>query len=359
MDALDRKTIVELARSTGWPAISIYLPTHRLSGQTGEDRIRFKNLVHVALERLITEGLRHADANELLAPLESMRANDAFWRMTGDGLAVFLSMSGVRSFRLGTAMPEQVIIGDRFYLRPLIAAHLRTDQPFYALALDLNGPRLFAGDRFSITQLDFAAAPTSEDGLDEFVLRLRSAVREVIGSGGDRPLVLLGIERVIAAFRHVSTFGRLAEAIVPGTTDYMTPAMVHDRVLAALAGYFDAQLEHDLTAIAEAEGGVLVSRDADRILEAASEGRVDTLYFDEGTGPFGVFDRYAVKAKMICEAEPRLLRETADTRSPDTGECGWDLIDLAVAETVLHHGDVHALAGTETPVHGAVALLRY
>ena len=36
------------------------------------------------------------------------------------------------------SLPEQVLIGDRFYLRPLMAGY-RLNQDFWALALDKNG----------------------------------------------------------------------------------------------------------------------------------------------------------------------------------------------------------------------------
>jgi hypothetical protein len=40
-------------------------------------------------------------------------------------------------------------------------------------------------------------------------------------------------------------------------------------------------------------------------------------------------------------------------------ECGWDLIDLAAAETLSHGGSVLAYRGEASPVFGAVAVFRY
>ena len=63
--------------------------------------------------------------------------------------------------------------------------------------------------------------------------------------------------------------------------------------------------------------------------------------------------------RAVCAEAPRYLRETADSTHATDGECGWDLVDLAAAETVLHGGTIHAFDGEATPVVGVAALLRY
>lgn len=404
MDTLDRETLVSLAKPTGWPAVSLYLPMHRSPRETAEDRTRLKVLLQQACERLTSEGMRDADAEAMLAPVSTMREDDSFWRTTADGLAIFVSQTDVRVLRLGAPMPEQVIVGDRFYLRPLVAAHLRHDDKFYALALDKGGSRLFAGDLGSMEQIELLGAPTSEedsakydeptklgvtaplaarqkhasagssggmfpghgaepsyekDQMNEYCRHIDAALTKRLGTAGDRPLVLLGTERLVAEYRLVSAYKPIAGAHVEGTTDYLSPQMIHERVVAAMAPYFERAAIGELAAATEHESGDLVTSDAEKILEAAAVGRVRSLFFDESSGPFGTFDRESVEAKVVCAAEPPLLREGGDTAEVHDGECGWDLIDLALAETVLHDGEVHVFAGENAPLQGAVALLRY
>ena len=71
-----------------------------------------------------------------------------------------------------------------------------------------------------------------------------------------------------------------------------------------------------------------------------------------------MFDRELFAVEAVCSAAPRYLRENADSESAD-GECGWDLVDLAAAETVLHGGVIHAFDGEDAPVAGVAAVLRY
>ncbi|MCA1992277.1 MAG: hypothetical protein LDL41_09585 [Coleofasciculus sp. S288] len=48
--------------------VSIFMPTHRMSTETLQNPIRFKNLVRQAEELLVNGGLRGQDARDLLEP---------------------------------------------------------------------------------------------------------------------------------------------------------------------------------------------------------------------------------------------------------------------------------------------------
>lgn len=405
MDTLDRATLVELAQHSGWPAVSVYIPSNRLPRQAGEGRLRFKNLVRDAAERLTAEGMRDTDAEQFLEPFHQIRDDDTFWRDTADGLAVFLSRDGLRTMRLAIQLPEQLVVGDRFYLRPLAAAQLKTDNRFYALALGKRGVRLFAGDRGSIDEMDLPDVPKSieesakydvatklmhpapyaasrkhtgkgsagggafpghgqeleyeSDQLTAFVRQVEAGVDRAIGRNLDRPFVLIGPERVIAEYRTISRFPVEATGNFKLGAETYSPQMVHEWALSALDPYFEQQTLRELTRVTDSEGTELVTRDAEEIASAAAVGRVKALFFDDGVGPFGTFDREAMEARAVCEAQPRLLRERGDAAGPRDGDCGWDLIDLALAETVLHDGEIHVFQGEDAPIHGAVALLRY
>jgi len=50
--------------------------------------------------------------------------------------------------------------------------------------------------------------------------------------------------------------------------------------------------------------------------------------------------------------------EATDLTEPEA-EVGWDLVDLAAAETTLHGGEVHAFVGEDAPVRGVAAVFRY
>ena len=400
MDIVDREVLVALARHRGWPSVSIYLPTHRAGAEKDQDRIRLKNLVKRASDELASQGIRAPEVDALLAPATGVLEDDVFWRQTFDGLAMFVSAGEAPVYQVDVTMPEQVVVGSRYFLRPLASAY-RGDERFFALAFDRNRARLFKGDRVSIEEIEIKNAPTSlaeetrfdqreeslqytthaspesaagagpaigmfhghgaenvdKDQLLRYASDLEKAVTEAIGPENSVPLVLLGVEYQLVAYRSVNTYPALVAEQVEGATDELSDHVVHDRALSALEPRFAAAVEADLAELRE-KTGALVSDEPTEIVSAAAVGRVKSLFFDQGSGPFGRFDRDLFAVSAVCSAAPRYLRETADSEVA-AEECGWDLVDLALAETVLHGGEVHAFSGEDAPVSGVAAVLRY
>ena len=104
----------------------------------------------------------------------------------------------------------------------------------------------------------------------------------------------------------------------------------------------------------------LASHDVREIVSAAAAGRVKTLFFDDSTGPFGLLDRDSLEVTRVCTGSPRYLRETSDAETTAAdADCGWDLVDLAAAETALHGGEIRAFTGEDAPVEGVAAIYRY
>lgn len=400
MDSIDRQTLVTLATRREFPSVSLYLPLHPSDADKRQDMLRLKNLVTCAAEGLAEGGLRTPQATGLLDETISRLDDPPFWTDSARGLAVFAEPGLTRIYRVDTELPEQCVVGGRYYLRPLALA-LHADESFFALALDRGRTRLFAGDRSemleihldpSVTsyaetagrdeheeslQLSTIASPESaagvgraigrfhghggenvdKDELLRFSARLERAVTAHIGPESTVPLVLLGVGYQLAAYRAVNTYHATSPRQVEGATDEMSEAEIQTAALEALRPHFTVAVEND---VAELEGkrAELVARSAPDIVNAAATGRVKTLFFDDSTGPFGQFDRTRFSVSSVCESVPRYLRESKDPKSPDK-ECGWDLIDLAMAETVLHGGTIRAFSRDSSPVSGAAAILRY
>jgi len=390
-----------LASHKGWPSISIYLHTHRTVAEKEQDRIRLKNLLRSASDELVAGGMAQSEAITACAPAASLLEDDAFWREGTEGLALFVADGAVEIVKLDTQVPEQAVVGDRFYLRPLFAAH-QGERRFYALALDKNGCRLFRGDGATIEQVTLEGVPTSladelkydqreeslqmstfagpqatagagrsqgmfhghggekdveKSDLERYLRKVEKAVTKV-ACEDSAPLMLLGVEYEIAAYRGLSTCRTLVDAHVTGATDELPVHQIHALALATLEPHFSARSQAAVAQVDDKSGSAVVTRDPARIVEAAVAGRVRILLLDDGVGPFGTFDREAFSADVVCADAPRLLRETpASADSP--GACGWDLVDLAAAETLLQGGEVFAFGGEDSPVTGVAALLRY
>ncbi len=404
MDVLATDVVTRLADHRGWPSISIFLPTSPLPRETAEGRIRLKNLVRSACEDLEAQGMRRAEAEEICAPVRALVDDDTFWRETSAGLAIYVGMeSGVQALRLGTDVPEHVVVGDRFYIRPLLPA-LKTPQDYYALALDKASTRLFEGGPGSIRELDLGETPTSIDEAlkyDESSRALTThsfmpgrpssrgtqhAGSNYAGFGGEKdveteqterfariieravsgllaeknaPLLLFGTERLLAAYREVNSYQHLAPEQVSGASEHLSAAQIAEVAREALAPVFGAALEADLAELAERDGTGLASRDIAEVVAAAAAGRVKTLFVSNRVGPWGMLDRASLTVSGVRSDPPEVQRESVED-CEEFEDCGWDLVDLAAAETLLHDGNIHALGGgDDSPVQVVAAVFRY
>src|SRR5204863_2798757 len=79
----------ELVSMEGNPAVSLYLPTHIAGREMRQDRVRLRNLLQEAFERL-TGKHRRPDIEELLAPAHRLIEDDGIWTHPEQALSVFL-----------------------------------------------------------------------------------------------------------------------------------------------------------------------------------------------------------------------------------------------------------------------------
>lgn len=379
---LDRETLVQLARHLGWPAVSIHLPTHRSSPGTQEDRIRLKNLLREAGARLAT-GMRPAEAESMLAPIASLVEDDSFWREGFDGLAAFVSRDTSLAFRTDFALAESVVVGTRFSIRPLLSA-AAPDPRFFVLALSKNSVRLFEVERDGARETPLSGAPSSlADALryDDFERELQFHSRTPASAAGrgrrvaifhghggipdvekeeiarylrevDRavterlrdegvPLLLAGVEYLLAIYRSVNSYPALLEGELPGNPDLLTPFEVHAAAWPVAEPHFHEDFERDSRLFEELAGGASTSTDLREILPAAHDGRVKVLFIAPDRPVWGAFDPAA--ARVVLHDAP--------------GPEDLDLADLAVAETLMHGGTVYGATGEEAL--SAAAVFRY
>ena len=405
MKAIDRDTLLRLAGHSAWPSVSLYLPLDHTGIHTDAGRIRLRNLVKQAADRLVHDGLKQSGADAMLAGTLELAGSDTLWTGGPSGLAIFATPSTTEDLWLDFTMPELVVVGDRFYLRPIYAAYVG-ERKAWALAIDSNKTRLFHLDPTSIeevalpegTQVSLTAdldgneheeslqfhtipgaTPEGAQGINsamfnghggekdfdkvergQFMLQLARGVLEKIGAESAEPLVLLGVDYMMDDFRSASHYAHIAAESVSGATDQMSPADVQRKVLEALRPSMRAEAAAAFDEYKELAGSGKASDDAAQIVAAAAGGRVKTLIMDDSSGPWGWFDRKTFDVTHLCDLEPRLLRDTmAAAEERDMFECGWDLIDLAAAETLGHNGTVLSYRGEASPVFGAVAVFRY
>lgn len=373
--------------------VSIYMPTHRAGDQIRQGPVSLKNMLDKAEEQLVERGWRAPDAKKYLEPIRELIPVHRFWRHQSDGLAIFFSPEVARRYRLPIDFEEQVVVNDRFYLKPLMPL-LSGDGRFYLLALSQGEVRLLQGTRHSVAELDLEEVPqdlfeilkwedperqlqwhtatgaersgaigwgsvrsavfhghgyAQEDDPKEqiarFFQRIDGGLRELL-AGERAPLVIAGVDYLHPLYHEANGYQHLMEDGIIGNPEQLSIEELHERAWPIVAPVFEAEREEAADRFQQAAGmdTGLASNDLQEIVASAHIGRVDTLWAALGVQRWGTFDPDTNKIDLHSE------RQSDDI----------ELLDFAAVQTLLNDGAVYAVEPQQVPGDGPIAaLFRY
>jgi hypothetical protein len=343
--------------------VSLYVPAAPAGPHGARDVARLEHLLRAAELQLFAQGTSASEAAELLAPVDALLNDAAFWRWHREGVAIFVAPGFCRILRTPSSLPERVEVGGRFVVAPLLAARPPAER-FYVLALSLDAVRVLEVTPNGVERPLLPGLPESmeetrgyagvqvhssapamagrhrgivhghggaDEALEDDVLRFFRAVAEEMHRLPDReaPRVLATVEEHVPLYRRVSRDPLLLPEVVKGN-----PQLLSDRELAARAGRVVARaaaerVETAVERLRELGDRERVALSPEAVLGAALEGRVETVFFDPATPLWGAYDG----------GSGRLTRSSV--RLPGD----QDLVDLAVGETLRHRGEVLAVPG--------------
>lgn len=319
MEQLNREAIAELLQSEPKaPAITIYLPTHRTATppHMTEDQIRFKNLIHRAIEILKNRD----DGRELIPVLESrlneLQDDREFWEAQTEGLLMCIRPGSFRMFRLPIDTEEYVAVADHFHLAPVFGV-LEDMQEYHVLAVAQHMPALYKGDMYDLQASDIrlpenlaaglnidelnqkseqqasahgqnilpggyngrggAKDPTEEDRM-RFWRMIDRAVNNKLE--GDLPLILAGIESEVVEYRSISKYPKILNGTIQGSFSGAKPQDLFQPALDIVRKELLNPTHDDVIAEykrAKGQAPELAAHDMAAIADAAEKGRIDKL----------------------------------------------------------------------------------
>jgi hypothetical protein len=380
MNLPSRTDLQEILKLKDGPCVSLFMPTYRASGADRRQGPRqLQNLLDEARNQLGELGLPAADSDRFLEKARALVMDTSYWRSgLADGLAIFVSGSVFRDYKVPLMLDEKLFVDDRFHVAPLLAL-FSGDTRFYVLAISQNEVRLLEGDRHDIHELEPKGLPTSladaltkvetnapppqhlhddrhdqrghGSGLEHAQQRLERYFRELDSNlanliGGDQaPLVLAGVERNVGIFRQVSSYKKIPEGFIDGNPELMNAKQLHAQALSIVEPHFRREEESARQQFEKLGGSDRVTTDPAAIVTAAENGRIDTLFLKKGHRLWGRFDR-ALNAPQVHDR-------------PSDGD--QDLTCSAAEQTFLNGGAVFLCADeVDIPRQAAMAaLLRY
>ena len=379
MTLLSQTEIEKLASKISFPCVSLYMPTEKAGAETKKNSIRFKNLLSKAETKLEQLG-NNSDFSESLKSAKSYIENYDFWQHQESGLAFFVSQEGVKYYRLGREFAEMTVVGDRFYLQPLLPI-INQDTRFYLLALAQNQVKLFLGDRSSLTQLELPEdVPPSlaealkyddpekqtqyhsgdsgnspiyhgqgvgtTDNKDE-ILRFFQQINNGIESTFNAeqiPLILAGVEYLLPIYHEANSYNNLVAKGVIGNPENVASEKLHKQSWAIIAEKLETDKQQQIKRYGEIAATEETSDRFEDIVAGAANGQIDTLFLVPGSQKWGRYDSQSNKVEIHQEQQNNSV----------------DLVDFVAVNTYLQGGKVYTIDSNQMSSDSKMmAILRY
>ncbi|MFC4786408.1 baeRF3 domain-containing protein [Nocardioides sp. MAHUQ-72] len=356
--ALRARDVADLAVASGYPCISVLVPTEPAPRMTPADQDRLRSLVGDVDHQLHEQGVtsRPHLLRKLLGQVRRAAAQP-----TDRALAIYVSLAVSRTFRLPERVEPRAVVEPTFATRPLVSA-LQRMPPHVVLVLHPTCAHLYAaadGGLRPVRQHDpFRGArriglPRAGDPNPAVVRdeQARAYLREVDRMLGDyraehpSPLVLGGEPRLVDLFCEVSrNLERLAGRILPPDG-----ASVLDLALAgaeAVESYLRTRSEDALHQLDRA------LRDRPHDVASGIERCWHSLHRR-------VPGMLLVEEGFVCPGTPWRPASAGSAGSRGSSETGevHDLVDDLMEEVVLRGGQLALVRDGALTGHQRIALI--
>jgi hypothetical protein len=306
-----------------------------------------------------------------------------FWAGRGEGLAVFLSPDFIRAYRLPLRFGESCTIERRLNIKPLLPV-VDHGERYLVLALSQNHVQVFEATPSRINRITAKGLPENKrlalnfDGADrgeQLHLAVRGVPRKQAavfhGQGGEKdtaktdlaeycqiiaraldptlrgetaPLLLAGVDYLLPIFRQKCSYPHLLERHLTGNCDLLTNQQLHQQSWQIMRPFFDRPRRDALARLRSLLGTGKASVDCAEVATAATTGKIAILLVDVRREQMGRFDPVLGQA-VVC---------------PQPCDASTDLVNFALAETLLHGGMVFSALAHELPGQAALgAIYRY
>ncbi|MEM8631484.1 MAG: hypothetical protein AAGF74_09620 [Pseudomonadota bacterium] len=347
--------------------VSLALRTTPVTQEVQQDRIKFANLAHSALEQVPAMALGKADRAGLEAGLADIAEDDEFWAHQSESLVVFATPERTRTYRLPNHLVDDAQVSDRLHLPPLLRA-VAFPHNAVVLVLGQNAVRVIemTGNapvgEIRVTGMPTSAAEVARKAsiagrspkgrlqgsegqkvhLLAFARRVDSALRSVL-AGRDTPLIVVANEPLRSVFLSVCSHG----AVLHGHPDGVSETSSDTDIAAAARGLIDGHYRDEVRALCDTyavRAGIrrATSKVTD-IARSSTFGGVDTLMVN-------------MEKTLSGRIDPEDGRVSYAAEGAET----YDILSELACRTLLTGGRVLSVRQEDLPeVEPVAALLRH
>ncbi len=327
---ITKQELLELATEHTPHCVSIFIPTHRAGEETlkGKDALNLKNQLREVKAKLEGLGMRVDSIDAYVKPIQDLVDNGEFWRHQSDGLAIFLSENLFQSYVVPVSFEEFNYISNEFYIKPIIPI-LNGDGLFYLLTLKKDEVKFYEGTRHSVTEImiddivpsrleDRVGYDYEQKGLQfrtqqgnrgqgsfhghqdldtnekieltQYFRAVDKGLMKILNDDQASPLVVCSLDFYFPLYKEVSSYKNLFPQHLSGNPGDKDSIDLQEEAWELLEPYFAKARQEKLDNFSEFFGTGKASATLEEIFPAAYEGRVDTLFLENRSDVFGVYN---------------------------------------------------------------------
>lgn len=337
MRVLSRSDFKILARHRGPGCISMYLPCASPIGRSVRDSTQLETLLVTAKSAVAARNCDPEILRRIFEPLRRIVREPGRLRSGTRSLVVFADRERSRFFSLPIRTEAYFGVARRFTMKPLIPL-LATGGRHFVAAIGRSHIRLWEASQTSLRRLwryrrirRSASESSGETAPSE--REAGSAAVETLFGRGQELLVVVADGSDLTDCRNNGRFQDHVSAFVRADPDRLAEDDLAQHAWRASHGVVSRRIERDTRRTgARLVGNGAVQKVAD-IIEAASDGRVESLFAAHGAERWG---RVAPNGRgAVVHGPPEPTDE--------------DLIARAAVDTLMHDGRVFLVASAAVP----------
>jgi hypothetical protein len=370
---LPKKDFEVLAESRDLYCVSIFLSMDKKGREQNLHlaQARLKQCINEVKKTLSEHQMHMNEIDKYLQPAEQLLDKVELWRNPSDGLAIFLdSENGMKYYTLPIPFETKTYVANHFYLLPLLPLY-HNDGLYYLLDLSQDYVKLYEASRYSFKDMyleDFAPGQLEDavgfdyqqknlqfrsgqaahgasfhgqgagkedekDELSRYLRMLDKGVKKIV-SDSQAPLVLSCTDRLYALYTAANTHHNLFDKHLPGDPEYKKDDERHRESWVLVEEYFQQSQFDKINEFNEQYHTKKTSYELDVIVNAALNGKIDTLFIEERGNVFGIYDK---KDNEVSIDEKHEINNVS-------------LTNLAALQTFIQGGAVYFLPTEQMPV---------
>jgi hypothetical protein len=363
--------------------LTFIFSTNKAGSETLQNQIRFKNMYRRAMAQLEQHGMGKTKLESFLEPASRLLDDTIFWQNQAESFAMFLSPQVFKIFSLPTRLGEAMVINKRFYLKSILPFFFESGR-FYILAISQKEVRLIQAAHDGTREVNVPGMPENIDeitrlytderhvewhtltyaqgtrgrawfhghggpvlNVDDKILQFFYDVNKRVHNILQRehvPLVFAGVEYLLPFYREANTYPHLLEAGVHGNPDRISDDQLRRAAIEIVEPYTKQLRQDALAKYAEFAGTGHTSGNPQEVIQAAMEGRIESLFVAKGAIVYGMTDPESNTVNIH------------ESKQPDSD----DLTDLAISETFMTGGRIFEFSRETMPQHADIAaIFRY